>query len=145
MSKRPQRAPEQRRRPRDEGFSLVEIMISMFLLTILAVSFLPLLIDSLKTTVRNATIATATQLASEQLDAVALIPRTCAGLDAFESAALATLTDERGNVFTPHRNASTCPSSGYPVSVPVEVWVTVDSDPTIRVGSTTTVIIESAS
>ena len=37
---------------------------------ILSAAFLPLLIDALKTTVRNATAATATQLASEQLDAV---------------------------------------------------------------------------
>lgn len=129
----------------DKGFGLVEIVISMFLLALLAVAFLPLLVDSLRVTVRNATAATATQLVSEQLDAASLIPRTCAGLTAFEGAAVPTVTDERGTVYTPQRDAAACPSSGYPVAVDVRVWVTASSDPDLLVESTTTVIVESAS
>ena len=127
------------------GFGLVEIVISMFLLALLAVAFLPLLIDALRTTVRNATTATATQLVSEQLDAVSLIPRTCAALADFEAASVPTLTDERGTVYTATRSAATCPSTGYPLSVAVTVSVTADSQPGLLVESTTTVIVESAS
>lgn len=133
------------RRPVDEGFGLVEIVVSMFLLALLAVAFLPLLIDALRASVRNATTATATQLVSEQLDQVSLLPRTCAALAAFESAALPTVTDERGIVYTAHRDAAACPSSGYPVAVSVRVWVTADSSSTLLVESTTSVIVESDS
>lgn len=130
---------------RESGFGLVEILISMFLLALLAVSFLPLLIDALRVTVRNASIATATQLVSEQLDAVSLIPRTCSALEAFEAAAIPPLTDERGTVYTAVRDAATCPASGYPLTVSVTVSVTASSQPDLLVRSTTTVIIESAS
>lgn len=128
----------------DEGFGLVEIVISMFLLALLAVAFLPLLIDGLRVTVRNATAATATQLVSEQLDAASLIPRTCADVTAFEAAVVPTVTDERGTVYTPRRDAAACPSSGYPVAVSVRVWVTASSDTNLLVESNTTVIVESA-
>lgn len=129
----------------DFGFGLVEIVISMFLLALLAVAFLPLLVDALRASVRNSTVATATQLVSEQLDAVSLIPRTCAALAAFEAAAVPSLTDERGTAYTAVRNAASCPASGYPLAVSVTVSVTADSQPDLLVESTTTVIIESAS
>lgn len=133
------------RRSDDAGFGLVEIVISMFLLALLAVAFLPLLIDALRASARNATAATATQLVSEQLDAVSLLPRTCSALAAFESAAVPTVTDARGTVYTPHRDAAACPASGYPVAVSVRVWVTADSSSSLLIESATTVIVESAS
>lgn len=136
--------PQALKSPRDDGFGLVEIVISMFLLALLAVAFLPLLIDSLRVTVRNATAATATQLVSEQLDAVSLIPRTCVGVTAFESAVIPTVTDERGTVYTSRRDVATCPSGGYPIELSVRVWVTASSDPDFLVESTTSVIVESA-
>lgn len=132
-----------RRREGDSGFGLVEIVISMFLLALLAVAFLPLLIDALRVSVRNATIATATQLVSEQLDAVTVVPRTCAGVEAFANASLADISDERGTVYTPHRAVSPCPATGYPMTVDVRVWVTVDTDPSVLVESRTTVVVES--
>lgn len=128
----------------EAGFGLVEIVVSMFLLALLAVAFLPLLIDAMRATVRNATAATATQIVSEQLDAVALIPRTCAGLAAFESAVLPTTTDARGTVYTARRDAATCATSGYPFAVQVRVWVTASNDADLLVESYTTVIVESA-
>jgi len=129
----------------DEGFGLVEIVISMFLLALLAVAFLPFLIESLLTTVRNSTTATATQLASEQLDAASLVPRTCDGLAAFGAASIPTVTDERGTVYSADRTVAACPSSGYPVAVRVTVSVTADTEPDLLVRAVTTVIVESAS
>lgn len=128
----------------DGGFGLIEIIISMFLLALLAVGFLPLLIDALKVSVRNSTIATATQLVSEQLDSVTLLPRTCAALAQFETAGPVTLMDARGATYTARRDAATCPSGGYPVAVSVRVWATVDTDSAVLVESITTVIVERA-
>lgn len=127
------------------GFGLVEILISMFLLTLLSIAFLPLLVDGLKNTARNASIATATQIASGQLDEAGRLPRTCAALAGFTSAVIPTVTDSRGTVFTPRRESGACPTSGYPATVSVRVWVTASSDPALLVESRTTVIIERAS
>lgn len=130
---------------REEGFGLVEIIISMFLLALLSVAFLPLLIDSLRVTVRNATAATATQFASEQLDAVSLVARNCDALAVFESASIPPVTDARGTIYTATRAVAACPTSGYPAAVEVTVSVTADSAPTLVIESTTTVIVESDS
>lgn len=128
----------------EAGFGLVEILVSMFLLAVLAVAFLPLLIDALRATVRTATAATATQLVSEQLDAVSLVPRTCAGLATFEAVSIPTVTDERGTIYSSFRDSAACPASGYPVAVTVRVWVTANTTPEFLVDTTTTVIVESA-
>lgn len=128
----------------DDGFGLVEIVVSMFLLAVLAVSFLPLLINALQASVRNATAATATQLVSEQLDAVSLLPRTCAALSGFSASSIPPVTDDRGGVYRAFRSVASCPASGYPAAVRVRVWVTVDSAPGLRIEAETMVIVESA-
>ena len=50
------------------GFGIIEIVISMFLLGLLATAFLPLLVQGLKQSAANATLATATQLANDQIE-----------------------------------------------------------------------------
>ena len=50
------------------GFGIVEVIVSMFLLSIMAMAFLPVLVQSLQVSKVNASIATATQLLSADLD-----------------------------------------------------------------------------
>jgi type II secretory pathway pseudopilin PulG len=52
----------------DEGLGLIEIVVSMFMIALLAVAFLPALITGLKTTASNAVAATATQLANQAIE-----------------------------------------------------------------------------
>jgi len=52
----------------DTGFGLVEIVVSMFLLALLSLVFLPVLIQGLQISARNTTLATATQLVNRQID-----------------------------------------------------------------------------
>lgn len=66
----------------DKGFGLVEIVVSMFILGLIAIAFLPLLIQGVKVTAQNRVLATATQLVHDQLEqARALL--TCDELVAF--------------------------------------------------------------
>jgi len=52
----------------DEGLGMIEIVVSMFMLALLAVAFLPVLITGLKSTASNAVAATATQLANQAIE-----------------------------------------------------------------------------
>jgi len=52
----------------DDGFGLVEVMVSMLIFAILLVSVALLLVSSLKVTSRNSSIESATQWAAEQSD-----------------------------------------------------------------------------
>lgn len=129
--------------PDDTGFGLVEIVVSMFLLALLAVAFLPLLIESLRLSVTNSKVATANQILSEQLDAIALVPRTCAAFDAFETATIPTVTDNRGTVYQADRDVVGCTPSSYPAPVTVTLTVTIVGDTSISTRAVTTAIVES--
>lgn len=54
---------------RDEGFGLVEVMVSMMLFALVLLMTIGLLVTSLRTSARNSSIASATQWAAEQIDA----------------------------------------------------------------------------
>lgn len=126
------------------GFGLIEIVVSMFLFALLAVAFLPLLIDALRATVRNATIATATQIMSEQLDTITLVPRTCEAFESWEAEPLPVTVDSRGSEFQPQRAVTGCEPGSYPAAVTIIISVSVAPDADIRVESTTLAVVESA-
>ncbi len=106
----------------DEGFSLIEIVVAMFLVAFLAVAFAPLLVQSMKTSVRNTTIATGTQLLNRELDRLRTTPAFCDAVTAFGAAAVASTTDSRGVVYQPARQVGTCPAN-YPGVVRVTISV----------------------
>lgn len=127
----------------DAGFGLIEIVVSMFLLSLLAVAFLPLLIESLRVSVTNSRVATANQILGEQLDAIALVNRTCASFRAYDDTIIPTVTDERGTVYQAVRTVSGCPSAAYPAPVSIVLEVTVVGHPNIGAKATTAGIVES--
>lgn len=129
----------------ERGLSLVEIIIAMFLLAILSVAFLPLLISSLQLSIRNATISTATQLLSEQLDELVATPPTCADLQAYGGVSPATVTDRRGVEYRPLRDVPACSTLTYPAVVTVVLTVTVDNSDVNDVDARTSFLIERAS
>lgn len=77
----------------DEGFGLVEAVVSMLVLATLAIAFLPLLITGLKQSTTNSTTAFATQLVSERMS-LAQTATSCSTLTLVASSA--TQTDPRG-------------------------------------------------
>jgi type II secretory pathway pseudopilin PulG len=126
----------------DSGLGIVEIVVSMFLLALLAVAFLPLLIQGMTASVKSATVATASQLLNQQLDAVREVAPNCADVRAFAAAPVPTTTDARGTVFAPDPVAGDCPTS-YPGVVNVRVTVKKGTD--ILAEAVTLVYVESAS
>jgi prepilin-type N-terminal cleavage/methylation domain-containing protein len=107
----------------DEGFSLIEIVVSMFLIAFLAMAFAPVLVQSMTTSVRNTTIATGTQLLNRELDRLRATPAFCDTVTAFGAAAVASTTDSRGVAFQPVRSVEPCPTT-YPGVVRVTISVT---------------------
>jgi type II secretory pathway pseudopilin PulG len=114
----------------DEGLGLAEILVAMFLLAILSVSFLPVLIAGLQLAVQTSQNNTATQLVNEQLDLLAGTDSTCVALTIFASASLPTVTDERGVEYTVDRVAASCSSATFPTVVSVQLTVTIDDGST---------------
>ena len=101
------------------GFGIIEIVVAMFLLAIVAMSVLPLLVQGLKSSAVNATLATASQIANQQIEMV----RSQSLCNAIVSANSTVVT--QGVTLSVSRTVgSSCPSTGYPITVPVSVSVT---------------------
>jgi len=134
---------------RDErGFSLIEIVVSMFLLALLVISFAPVLINTLKLTARNATIATATQIVSQQIEAVravrsstATVP-SCDDIRQFLLVTQPPVVDPRGVTLTAGWDTfTTCTASVSPGFVRVKVSVTQAGYSTATASASTLIFV----
>ena len=101
----------------DSGFGLIEITVSMFMLAILAVLFLPLLVQGLKQSAANTTLATGTQLVNEKLRVAQATGPACASVSALGGTT--DFTDPRGVVIRVTTTVGTCPTGRGTVSVTV--------------------------
>lgn len=114
---------------REDGFSLMEIIISMFLLSLLSIAFIPLLVNSIENTSKNTTIATATQVVNQEIEGARAVRSptftapSCYDVTQFMQVTLASVTDPRGVVLLPQWDATMCPGS-YPGVVRARVSVT---------------------
>lgn len=126
----------------DEGFGIVEVLVSMLLLGLLAVAFLPLLIGSMRTTVVNSTTATVTQLVNQQMELARGAAATCAEITAFGNEVLTAVIDSRGVSYQPERTVGTC--SAVTGDYPATVSVTVSASPDFGtpVSATTLIYLE---
>lgn len=121
----------------ENGFGMVEVVISMFLLSLISVSFVPLLVNSIKSTGKNTTIATATQIVNQQIEGARAVRSptsttpSCLDITNYLSVTLASVTDPRGVTLVPKWDPTTCPTT-YPGVVRARISVT-------RSGSTSTV------
>ena len=61
-------APADASSRRDAGIGLIEIIISMFLISLLAIAFIPVLVSALRASELNSTSATATRLVAQAID-----------------------------------------------------------------------------
>jgi type II secretory pathway pseudopilin PulG len=117
------------------GFGMIEIVVSLFLLSLLTISFIPLLVNSQKAAGTNTTIATATQIVNQQLEGArsvrssASTSPSCLDVSKFSQVTLASVIDPRGVVLQPKWSPTLCPSS-YPGVARVSITVA-------RVGSAT--------
>jgi len=104
----------------DAGFGLIEIVVAMFMLAILSLTFLPILIQGVKQSGENATRATATQLAQDRMEDARAQENDCS--DVVSLVGTTNTTDTRGVVLVTTVVVGSCPAS-YPGTVQVSVTV----------------------
>ena len=111
----------------EDGLTLIEIVVAMFILALLSVAFLPLLVQGVKKSAQTATIATATQLANARMDSERAQAQAGTNCTSLANPADLSTTDSRGIpllVSSPSVTA-TCPASStaYPTTVSFRVTV----------------------
>ena len=130
----------------ERGFGVVEVVVSMLLLGLIAVAFLPLLIKSLQVSVANATTATASQLVSGHMEQARAAGDTCSAITTYAGATLPQVVDSRGVRYQPTRtiNPGPCPATvaGYPTTVRVIVSVAVVGSPVSPVTATSLIFLK---
>jgi type II secretory pathway pseudopilin PulG len=111
---------------RTDGFGLVEVIVSLFLLGLMAIVILPVLVSTLRLSSSNVSLTTATQLVSEQMDDARGLAPTCAAIRAWaaQTTGLA-VTDPRGTVLEAHRGVPAICPSAYPATFKLDAWVTI--------------------
>ncbi len=93
----------------DKGFGLIEIVVSMFILAILAIAFVPLLVEGLKQSIATSTTATATQLVAERLQLAQAQGPVCSDVAAL--AGTNQFTDPRGVIIAVTTTVGSCASA----------------------------------
>lgn len=80
----------------DDGVGIVEIMISLLIFAVIMMSLVPFLINTYTTSMKNSTIASATQIVNQQIELARGASSSCTEFSAFASAGAPTgLTDGR--------------------------------------------------
>jgi len=104
---------------------LVEVIVALFILAILAVAFLPILIQGVKLSSVNATRASAGQLVNEQLEMARTLGKNCSAIEAFATPTPSNVSssDGRDVSLVVDRVIGACPAT-YPGTVRVAATVT---------------------
>lgn len=131
------------------GLGIIEIVISLFLLALLAMSFVPILLNAWKVTAKNTTIATATQLVNQNLEGARSVRSATAGspscydLTQYLKITPSPVTDPRGVILNTQWDATTCPSS-YPGVVRVGISVSQSGATTPLASAVTLIFVSTA-
>jgi len=118
---------------RDAGFGLIEIVVSMFLLALLAVAFAPVLISAIRASAANTTTATATQLVNERMQIAQSLSPICANVAGLVGSAI--LVDSRDVAIEVTTVVAECPAGVGTVRVE-SVAVRLDTDEELARAST---------
>jgi type II secretory pathway pseudopilin PulG len=89
------------------GFSLVEVVIAMFLLGLIAIALLPALVDGIRYSTSQSSVATATRFMNEVVEQ-ARQSADCTELVGFETSPR-TSDDGRGEPLTANVDVTGCP------------------------------------
>lgn len=128
------------------GLGLIEVVVAMMLLALIAVSVLPVMINSLKLSATNVSLTTATQLVNEQMDSARGLASTCAAVQNFAADQLGLrVTDPKGRVLVIHRETvASCPA-GYPSALIFKAWITTETGSQRLAEAETRIYVASAS
>ncbi|PKI90254.1 hypothetical protein CW368_10775 [Actinomycetales bacterium SN12] len=111
----------------DEGFSLVEVVIAMFLFAVLAIAILPLMTGLSQRSAENRTTLSATAFAKEELSKIQAAYPAAPGNTTTSCAALRSLQSlppvvDPASGFAARVTVDVCPST-FPTSIPLRVIV----------------------
>lgn len=121
----------------EDGFGMIEIIVSMFMLALLAIAFLPVLIQGLKASDANARLATATQLVNQGIEQARNAQfADCVQLQAFASTG--TASDGRGGSLTVTTQVACDAAQADPERV--VVFVTPTLEPSRELARATTFV-----
>jgi type II secretory pathway pseudopilin PulG len=121
----------------DDGFGLVEAVVSMLVLATLAIAFLPLLITGLKQSATNSTTAFATQLVGERMS-LAQAATSCSALTLVASSG--TETDARGNQVDVTTTVQNCSAGRGTYSVTATARLVVGGVPGTQLATASTLV-----
>ena len=130
----------------EQGVGIIEIVVAMLLLALLVLSFAPVLVSAIKLSGRNTTIATATQIVNQQIEAARAVSTLsaavtkCTDIGGFIAVTPAPIVDPRGVTLQPVWDAITCPLT-YPGVVKVRVSVTQAGFPSATASATTLILV----
>ena len=117
----------------DAGFGLIEVVVSMFLLALLAIAFAPVLISSIQASAANTSTATATQLVNERMQIAQSSGPVCATVAGLVGSV--TLIDSRDVEIEVTTTVGVCPAGIGTVRVE-SIAVRTDTDVELARAST---------
>ena len=128
----------------EHGFGMIEIVVSMFLIALIAIAFIPVLIQGVRISVANTSVATATQLVSQDMERARARGTNCAELRTFADEVLSPVVDKRGVSFQADRDPITCTgtSADYPKTVPFRVVVTETGSSVVLASAATLLLVK---
>jgi type II secretory pathway pseudopilin PulG len=126
----------------ERGFGMIEIVVSMFLIALIAIAFIPVLIQSMRLSVVNTSVATATQLVSKDMEQARARGTNCADIRSFAGEVPGPVVDQRGVSFQAKRDPVVCTGSSadYPKTVAFRVRVT-ETGSTVELASAETLLL----
>jgi prepilin-type N-terminal cleavage/methylation domain-containing protein len=137
--------PKHRRHP-DDGFSIVELVIAMFLVAILAMAVLPLLVQGTRASASNTSLVAATTFAGDRLAFFRdqfpsdTLTTTCTAVQAHRATGI---PDPAGSGLSADILVSECPAD-LPGTVTVTARVYESADPTALLATVPTRIVVSS-
>jgi prepilin-type N-terminal cleavage/methylation domain-containing protein len=127
----------------DNGVSLVEVVVAMFVLALLSLALIPALIASIKQSATNALLSSATQIVSARLDEARVQSATCSALTALAAANVPDVRDSSGISLHVNQQLGACPAT-YPGTVAITVSVIRTDTSAQLVSASTLVFLQSA-
>jgi len=130
-------------------FGVIEIAASMFLVGVLLISYIALTIKPVEVIGLNTTIATATQIVNEQIEAAravrspAATEPSCQDITTFLQVTPAPVKDSRGVTLVPQWEPTSCPPI-YPGVIRVRASVTQIGIPTPVASAVALIFVRSA-
>ena len=122
----------------EAGFSLVEIVVAIFVLAGLSLSLIPVLVSGIRQTASNSVLALATHVVSTRMESAQVQLPTCEAVMAFAASAVPEIQTISGATLRVQQVLDACPSQ-YPGTVRLKVAV-VRTDTGVEVSRATTLL-----